>query len=304
MSQVYTGDYPESPDSDSSYYKNKTKKSNPLLDILFKPECPPKKGDKAIYDVRILPYRHKEHFDQFIDVFYHYQVGKRTIVCPKYMENKPCKICDYRDTIYERTRELASTHGIDPKNYDDMTKNPQINALFELARKYKATKKVYIPILVRGKETEGAKFWGINQKLCDFILADLGKAEKVVDRYRGFDSEIVLLNNGAMFMGKPIADVSHSFKVFDERKPILPKQSPEDIQALIDSVPNLFDFIKVSTYEDTAKALDEHNPEGDSDVSFGSSSSLGSNTSTPTPELSDEEAQDATENLLQGMLED
>ena len=112
----------------------------------------PQPGDNQI---RLVPYKHGS--DPFIELSFCYNIGKvRSIISPITF-GKECP-------INEAAAKLRATG-----NKED----------FELARKIQPKMRVYAPVIVRGKESEGVKFWGfgklVYQSLLNYFLdADYG----------------------------------------------------------------------------------------------------------------------------------
>ena len=92
--------------------------------------------------VRVVPYKHGP--DPFNELYFHYDIGPvKTILCSNsngFPEQQECSICDYAKFLLKGEKN--------DKNY-------------ALYKRLKSRLRVYVPILVRGHEDEGVKFWGI-----------------------------------------------------------------------------------------------------------------------------------------------
>jgi hypothetical protein len=126
----------------------------------------PQQGDNII---RILPYPHDDAGIPGIEVPMHYNIpGVRGFACTKQNFGHSCPICDLCD-------QLRST-GEDED--------------FEMFKKYAPKLRVFSPILVRGTEQDGIKWWGYGgQTLYKEILQlmmddDYGD---ITDLENGFD---------------------------------------------------------------------------------------------------------------------
>ncbi len=95
--------------------------------------------------VRIVPYRHAK--DPFNELFFHYDVGNRTALCAANFA-KQCPICDFAQELRKKKTE------------ED----------FQIFKKIAAKTRVYVPVLVRGKEDDGIKFWGIGKEVYETLL--------------------------------------------------------------------------------------------------------------------------------------
>lgn len=103
----------------------------------------PTKGEEA--QVRILPYKHGP--DPFNELYFHYNLGNTKLaLCPSMSLGgvQKCPICEYVDQlrrIQPRTAQVEKT-------------------ILELAVRMR----VYVPVIIRGREAEGVKFWGIGKQ--------------------------------------------------------------------------------------------------------------------------------------------
>ena len=129
--------------------QNLNRRSNKANDV-WKP-----KGD---HDIRCLPYPHGG--DPMIDLHFHYEIGESTtILCPKSNFGDDCAVCDFCDV-------LKSWKGPDGQ---DKPENER-KADFEIFKKIQPKARVFIPMVERGKEADGAKYWGVTPNQAGQIL--------------------------------------------------------------------------------------------------------------------------------------
>ena len=118
------------------------KETNTKQSSLWKPQP----GNQV---VRIVPYKFNKD-NPFIELYFHYDVAKRTYLSPISF-GRP-------DPIEEFATKLKQTG-----NKDD----------WRLGRKLDAKMRTFLPVVVRGQEAEGVKFWGfgktVYQELLGFI---------------------------------------------------------------------------------------------------------------------------------------
>lgn len=109
---------------------------------------------KGEHVVRLLPYPHGN--DPFIELWFHYEIGETTILCPSKNFGNDCAVCDFCEVL----KAWKDTNGVDKPESER-------KADFEIFKKIQAKCRVYVPMVEREKEAEGAKFWGItpNQAL-------------------------------------------------------------------------------------------------------------------------------------------
>ena len=96
--------------------------------------------------VRFVP-SNRNPENPFTELHFHYGIGKRTIISPTNFGEK--------DPIIEFAKELRKTK--EPENW-------------KLAKKLEPKMRCYVPIVVRGKESEGVKFWGFGKTVYTELL--------------------------------------------------------------------------------------------------------------------------------------
>ena len=108
--------------------QNQTGKQNNL----WKPEP----GKQTI---RIVPYQFNKD-NPFIELFFHYGLNGKTFLSPV-THGEP-------DPVVEFAEKLKATG-----NRDD----------WQMSRKLEPKMRTYVPVIVRGQESEGVKFWGFGK---------------------------------------------------------------------------------------------------------------------------------------------
>ena len=96
--------------------------------------------------VRIVPYLHNKD-NPFIELFFHYSLGDKTYMSPVSF-GRP-------DPVEEFSRKLKSTG-----NKDEWLQG----------RKLEPKMRTYVPVVVRGREDEGVKFWGFGKTVYQELL--------------------------------------------------------------------------------------------------------------------------------------
>ena len=99
--------------------------------------------------VRIVPYQYNKD-NPFIELYFHYDLGKKNYLSPVTFGEA--------DPVVEFSEKLKSSG-----NRDD----------WKLGKKMEPKMRCYLPVIVRGQESEGVKFWGfgktVYQELLGFI---------------------------------------------------------------------------------------------------------------------------------------
>jgi hypothetical protein len=119
---------------------NQLNKADDKKQNLWKPES----GKTRI---RIVPYVHRKD-NPFLELYFHYDIGKKTMLSPISFGNP--------DPIQEFADKLKKTG-----DKDDWVQG----------RKIEPKMRTYVPIIVRGKEEEGVKFWGFGKTIYSELLS-------------------------------------------------------------------------------------------------------------------------------------
>lgn len=96
--------------------------------------------------IRIVPYLHNKDFP-FIELYFYYKLAKKTLLSPVTF-GKP-------DPVQEFVDKLKSTG--DKEDW-------------KTAVNLQAKSRTFVPIIVRGKEEEGVKFWGFGKTIYQELL--------------------------------------------------------------------------------------------------------------------------------------
>jgi len=178
--------------------------------------------------IRIVPYKHGP--DPFNILFFHYELGTNSALCAATF-GKPCPLCEFADTL----RANKSKEG------------------YAAFKKISSKRRVYIPIIVRGKEEEGVKFWGVSKTVYERLLTlyndpeygDMSHPTEGTDitvQYTGPDSK--------MIFGKT--------EIFPKRNKSRLFEDNQKIVAVLNSVPNIYEIYPEQSYSDLQKALDTY----------------------------------------------
>ena len=103
---------------------------------------------KDEHQVRLLQYPHKD--EAFLELSFHYDIGDAPpVLCPAQF-GKECAICAFADVLKAWKDENGQDKPEKVRKQD-----------FEIFKKIQSKARVYVPMVERGKEEEGAKFWGM-----------------------------------------------------------------------------------------------------------------------------------------------
>lgn len=193
--------------------------------------------------VRILPYKHNKE-NPFIELkFYYFRQPTgvmKTLLSPSVNGNP--------DPILKFCEKLRSTG----------TKENWI-----LSRTYEPKLRTFVPILVRGQEHEGVKFWGFGKQAYEAILEKMANPDigDITDLQNGNDLII-------KFTKTPSSGKKYPETKIDVRIKKTPAIDPTD-QELFTKIQDQVDIMTLftePTYEDLEQEFKNHlNPEPDSE---------------------------------------
>ena len=119
---------------------NQLQASNQRTSSLWKPQ-------PGTQQIRIVPYKFNRD-NPFIELFFHYDLGGKSHLSPISF-GRP-------DPIEEFAQKLKSSG-----NRDD----------YRLGKKLEAKMRTFAPVIVRGEESQGTKFWGFGKTVYQEILS-------------------------------------------------------------------------------------------------------------------------------------
>ena len=195
------------------------KNTNNRVSNIWKPE-------PGEHQIRIVPYVHNLE-NPFIDLYFHYNIGKRSILSPV-TYGRP-------DPILEFAEKLKQTG-----DKEDWL----------MGRKLEPKMRTYLPVIIRGQESEGVKFWGFGKMIYEELLTffadedygDLSDPKNVRD--------IVVTVKSAEEIGKSYAETSIRVK---------PKQTPlTENPAVLEKVkqqPKINELYPEPTYDELKSQL-------------------------------------------------
>jgi hypothetical protein len=195
--------------------RNKDKKS----DLLWKP-APGKQV------VRIVPYTHNAE-NPFIELKFHYNLNGKTFLSPDTF-NKP-------DPIVEFANKL--------KKSGDKEE-------WQFARKLEPKMRTFCPVIVRGREKEGVKFWGFGKQVYQAILSYIADPDygDITDPNNGRD--IVVEFRTAEETGKSFPETTI------RPKPNQTAAVTDDLKDLLDDQTDILELFELPSYDDLKVAMD------------------------------------------------
>ena len=104
------------------------------------------KPEPGKQQIRIVPYQYNKD-NPFQELYFHYDLGKKNFLSPITHGNP--------DPVVEFAEKLKSSGNSDE---------------WKLGKKLEPKMRCYVPIVVRGKESEGVKFWGFGKTVYTELL--------------------------------------------------------------------------------------------------------------------------------------
>ena len=177
--------------------------------------------------IRVVPYAFNKD-NPFIELFFHYDLGSKSYLSPVSF-GRP-------DPIEEFSQKLKASG-----NKED----------YRLARKIEAKMRTFAPIIVRGEENQGVKFWGFGKTVYQELLSIIADPDygDITDPMNGRDIAVEF---------KTAEEVGASFPKTSIR--VKPNQTPitEDaslLQTITDNQTNITDIYNELSYEDLTEVL-------------------------------------------------
>ena len=186
--------------------------------------------------VRIVPYKFNAD-NPFIELYFHYDLGGKNYLSPMSF-GRP-------DPIEEFAQKLKSTGSKED---------------YRLGRKVEAKMRTYAPVVVRGEENQGVKFWGFGKTVYQELLTFIADPDygDIADPSTGRD--IVVTFKTAEETGKAFPSTSIMVK---------PNQTAiTDDKDVIESVKNqvnITELYKELSYDDLTGVLEDWLNPSDSD---------------------------------------
>lgn len=197
---------------------NTEKKS---MDDIWKPEI-------GQHQIRLVPYIHNKE-NPFIELYFHYNLGKRTYLSPATYGNP--------DPVVEFAEELQKTG----KKED-----------WVAGKKLEPKMRIYTPVLIRGQEDKGVKFWGFGVQVYQELLAYISDPDygDITDPLQGRDIVLDIQppeKTGKKYPTTTIRIKPNTSKVSDDKNVINAVKNQKNISEIF-SEPS-YDELKDALYK-------------------------------------------------------
>lgn len=212
-------------------------KGNPLLDRVRKTLKDIQETTKKTeglwkptgeHTIRIVPYKYDKDFP-FISLYFHYGVDGKNYLSPKsFGKSDPFE--EFADKLVQ-TKDKSS---------------------YQLSRTLRAKLRVYVPVLVRGEENEGVRFWAFGKNTYEEILKIMNDPDygDITDPATGTDLVVVFQSAeeaGNSFGKTTIRAKRHTSPLADDEK---------TAEKFLSEQKNITDIFKLPEYDELKDILE------------------------------------------------
>jgi hypothetical protein len=181
--------------------------------------------------IRIVPYKFNKE-NPFIELFFHYGLGGKNYLSPISF-GRPDPIVNFSQKVRMGAKGDKSAYA--------------------LAKKLEPKMRTYVPVIVRGEEDKGVKFWAFGKTVYETLLnfCDNPDYGDISDPVNGFD--ILVEFKTAEEAGKNFPET----KIMLKRQPS-PMCEKEQLKMIMESQKNILDIFKEPTFEELEKVLQDY----------------------------------------------
>lgn len=179
--------------------------------------------------VRIVPYNHQPD-NPFIELYFHYGINNRTYLSPKSF-GRPDPIVEFAEKL---------TRSGDKDDY-------------RMGRSLMPKMRTFVPVIVRGEEAEGVKFWGFGKEVYQELLSVIADPDygDITDATNGRDITIEFLSaeEAGRSFPKTNIRVKPNTSAISENKNI--------VDGVANNQPDITDIYQELTYDELKDALEK-----------------------------------------------
>ena len=188
--------------------------------------------------IRIVPYAHNKD-NPFIELFFHYNLNNRSYLSPISF-GRP-------DPIEEFAQKLKGSGSKED---------------YQLSRKLEAKMRTFAPVIVRGEEKQGVKFWGFGKTVYQELLSIIADPDygDITDPVNGRDVSVEFISaeeSGASFPKTNIRVKPNQTPISDDPEILETVKTQQDIREIYQEL----------SYDDLTEVLNEWLNPSDEDES-------------------------------------
>ena len=188
--------------------------------------------------IRVLPYKHNKD-NPFIELFFHFGLNNKTYLSP---------ISFGRPDPIEEFAQKLKTSG----NREE----------YQMARKLEAKMRTFAPVIVRGEEAQGVRFWGFGKTVYQELLSVIADPDygDITDAVSGRDVSVEFITaeeSGASFP-------KTSIRVKPNQTPIV--EDKAQLENLLENQKDITELYQELSYEELTGVLNDWlNPDNSTD---------------------------------------
>ena len=178
--------------------------------------------------VRVVPYKHNKD-NPFIELFFHYNLGNNKTYLSPLSFGRPDPVAEFAD-------KLKSTG-----NKDEWIQGKRLEPKM----------RTFAPVIVRGQESEGVKFWGFGKTVYQELLSVIADPDygDITDSMNGRDVTVEFISAEEAGKNFPVTNIR-----------VKPNQAPitEDdklLDKLLNEQPNMQEMYQERSYDDLTEIL-------------------------------------------------
>ena len=224
--------------------------------------------------VRVVPYKHNKD-NPFIELFFHYSLGNNKTYMSPFSFGRP-------DPVEEFANKLKSTG-----NKDEWIQGKRLEPKM----------RTFAPVVVRGKESEGVKFWGFGKTVYQELLSVIADPDygDITEAMAGRDIQIerqTPAEAGNQY-GKTTVRVKPNQTPITEDKTVL--------ESILTSQSDLTELYTEPSYDELKEVLANYLNPSDESEPVATTTTTTTQTTPPTPtEKKTENVEDAFDQLFNG----
>lgn len=194
------------------------------------------------HQIRLVPYKYNKD-NPFIELFFHYNINNKSYVSPISF-GRPDPIVEFADKL----KRLGDKED------------------WKAAKRMEPKLRTFVPVLVRGEEGEGVRFWGFGKTVYQEILGYIADPDygDITDPKEGRDIVVEIVSAEDSGTSYPVTTI----RVKPKETPLA--ETPELVKKYLDEQQNITEVYQELTYAELKTILENWlNPTSDEDSEEG-----------------------------------
>lgn len=180
------------------------------------------------YQVRIVPYTHNKD-NPFIELYFHYNINNKTYISPISF-GRPDPIVEFSDKL----------------------KRMGTKDEWKAGKRMEPKLRTYVPVLVRGEEGDGIRFWGFGKTVYQELLAYIADPDygDITDPMTGRDVVVEIISPEESGTSYPVTNI----RIKPKETSI--SESAEKLEQYLTTQTNVSDLYEELSYKELANILE------------------------------------------------